>query len=246
MSVLLKKKKKESRPVTAPTVTGTESRGVFFPHSLSHSRLLFLPLLSRPQSSRLYPFSITLHPQVILAPPLITRSLWNAGTRLLPATLPAHFSAHLGPVHLQFELVLSLLWALLKVRSWVMTMDKSFPLSRSLCPPLGRRQLEWMVSGPHRTEVTLPNTIPGDPRGPGLPVRREVRPSTQSRPEQLLTRLFSDLSSWSRQETFSTAFSCPFPRQTVDCFGITSISCFLTAGTKTSSDGRTKNPKYSG
>lgn len=87
---------------------------------------------------------------------------------------------------------------------------------------------------------------PRAPRGTGLPVRGEVSPSIQSRPKQLLPRLFSDLRFWSRQETFSTVFSCPFPRQTVGCSGITSISCFLTAGTKTSSDGRTKNPKYSG
>lgn len=34
--------------------------------------------------------------------------------------------------------------------------------------------------------------------------------------------------------------------QTVGCFGIMFISCFLTAGTKISSDGKIKNPKYFG
>lgn len=34
--------------------------------------------------------------------------------------------------------------------------------------------------------------------------------------------------------------------QTVGCFGIMFISCFLTAGTKISSDGKIRNPKYFG
>lgn len=130
--------------------TASHAAGFFFCRSLADPNLLVFIRSVSPSTT-----------QAISTPPLMPPLSREHGAHLLPAPLPSHFSAHFRGQCICSSnwFSLSLLRALLKFRSWVMTVDKSLPLSQSLCPCPGRRQLEWMVSGPHRTEVTLPNTV---------------------------------------------------------------------------------------
>lgn len=179
ISVFLKKKKEACwsqfpRPQSLSPM-------VFF---LPHSTLLFLPLFRRPQSSHLYPFSITLqHPSHLSTTTDATRSLGNIGTRLLPATQPARLSAHF-----QGQGICSSSWFSLSCGlcsnsghgSWRWT---SRFLSPGHCVPL----LEggsWSGWSQACTGQRSPSPTPSPaPRGTGLPVRRKVRPSIQSRPK---------------------------------------------------------------
>ena len=90
---------------------------------------------------RVSPFKVTLAPHghhIALSEPEHS---------LCPFTCQPVFSPFSEPIHLQLELVLSLVWALLKFRSLVMTVDQSLPLSGSLCP-----HLRGEVLGPDRPE----------------------------------------------------------------------------------------------